>query len=107
MHRATLDDMVGGWFVGAFTPTVHDTGDVEVALKRYVLGERDERHHHKIATEVTLIVEGEVRMGDERLSAGDIIVLEPGDSSDFEALSDVTLVAVKHPGALNDKHIDQ
>ena len=106
MRRAKLDQMIGGWFVGAFVPTVHHTHDVEVALKRYVAGDTDVRHHHKLATEITLIVEGEVRIGDERLSTGDIMVLEPGESADFEALTAATLVAIKHPGALGDKHID-
>ena len=31
-------------------------------------------------------------MGEAELNAGDIIVLEPGESTDFEALTDVTLV---------------
>lgn len=106
MRRATLEQMIGGWFVGAFTPTAHSTPDVEVALKRYAPGDREPSHHHRVATEVTLIVDGEVRMGAERLVAGDIIVLEPGESTDFEALTAVTLVAVKHPGAPDDKYLD-
>lgn len=106
MRRATLDEMIGGWFVGAFEPTVLATGDVEVAVKRYAAGDREAAHHHKVATEVTVVIAGRVRMGDAALSAGDIIVLEPGESTDFEALTDVTLIAVKHPGALDDKYLD-
>jgi mannose-6-phosphate isomerase-like protein (cupin superfamily) len=106
MKRATLDEMVGGWFIGDFTPTVLATGDVEVAVKRYTAGERDARHHHRVATEVTVLVEGRARMGETELAEGDIVLLEAGESSDFEALTDVTLVAIKHPGALNDKYLD-
>ena len=36
---------------------------------------------------------------------GDIISLEPGEQSDFEALTDVVNVVVKIPGYLDDKYI--
>ena len=37
---------------------------------------------------------------------GDIIVIEPNDSTDFEALEDNTVnVVVKIPGANNDKYL--
>lgn len=107
MKRATLDEMVGGWFVGDFTPTVLPTGDVEVAVKRYAAGDREASHHHRVATEVTVVVSGRARMRHTELAAGDIVVLEAGESSDFEALTDVTLVAVKHPGAKDDKYLDR
>lgn len=106
MRRATLDEMLGGWFVGGFTPTVLSTTDVEIAVKTYAAGDRDPKHHHRIATEVTVVIAGQARMGAAELKTGDIIVLEPGESSDFEALTDVTLVAVKHPGVPDDKYLD-
>lgn len=104
MRSARLEDMVGGWFVGAFTPTALSTGDCEVAVKSYRAGQREDLHHHRIATEVTLIVSGTVRMVGREWSAGDIVVLEPGDATDFEAITDATNVVVKTPGALNDKY---
>ncbi len=36
---------------------------------------------------------------------GDIIVLDPGEETDFEALTDCINVVVKLPGAMNDKFI--
>jgi hypothetical protein len=36
---------------------------------------------------------------------GDIIVLCPGETTDFEALTDAVNVVVKTPGATNDKYI--
>ena len=98
-------DMVKGWFVGAFTPTVFNTNDVEVAVKKYLKGDYEERHHHKVATEITFILEGRVRMNGAEYSSGDIISIAPNESTDFEVLEDVTTVVVKVPGALNDKYI--
>ena len=36
---------------------------------------------------------------------GDIIVLEPGKATDFEALTDAVNVVVKVPGAWDDKYM--
>lgn len=105
MNSAKLDDMVKGWFVGAFSPTAFGTENCEVAVKRYKAGEKEAAHYHKVATEITLILSGNVRMAGKDWGEGDIVVLEPGDVTDFEALTDAVNVVVKTPGALNDKFI--
>jgi hypothetical protein len=99
-----LADMVKGWFVGEFTPTLISTAAVEVAVKSYKAGDYEPVHHHKIATEITVITNGSVRMNGTEYASGSIIVLEPNDSSDFLALTDVTTTVVKIPGASNDKY---
>lgn len=103
MRKARLDEMIGGWFVGAFQPTVLHTTDVEVSVKHYRAGDRSELHHHKIATEITLIASGEVEMNGERFITGDIVVIEPNEAADFRAIADTVTVVVKHPGAPHDK----
>ena len=50
MKRAQLSDMLRGWFIGDFSPTVLSTKDVEVGVKLYKAGDSEERHFHKIAT---------------------------------------------------------
>lgn len=105
MKHHRLEGMTGGWFIGQFTPAALSSSDVEVALKRYRAGEREAAHFHKVATEVTLVVEGRVRMAGREWAAGDIVVLEPGEVTDFEALTDATNVVVKIPGALDDKYL--
>lgn len=97
--------MVKGWFVGKFTPTVLSTNDVEVAVKRYKKGDYEASHYHKIATEITVIVSGRVRMNNIEYGPDDIIVMEPNESTDFECLEDNTVnVVVKFPGVNNDKY---
>lgn len=100
-----LDSMFKGWFVGNFEPTVLSTNDVEVGVKKYKKGEYEGSHFHKIATEVTLILDGEVLMNNQKYVAGDIITIEPNIATNFKALTDVTTVVVKHPGANDDKYI--
>ena len=99
-----LADMVKGWFIGEFTPTLISTTAVEVAVKSYKAGEYEPVHYHKIATEITVITNGSVRMNGTDYASGTIIVLEPNEASDFLALTDVTTTVVKIPGAPNDKY---
>jgi hypothetical protein len=99
-----LEEMIKGWFIGKFTPTIVCTSDVEVAVKTYKAGDYEATHHHKIATEITVIIDGSVRMNGAEYTSGTIIVLEPNEESDFLALTDVTTTVVKIPGAPNDKY---
>ena len=105
MITGKLQDMFKGWFVGDFDPTLLRTDACEVAVKSYRAGDAEELHHHKIATEVTLILSGRVRMCGQEWGEGDIIVLEPGEATDFVALTDAVNVVVKTPGAKNDKYL--
>ncbi len=103
MRHTRLDHMTRGWFVGAFQPTAHHTDACEVAVRVYQAGDAEAAHFHKIATEVTLILAGRVRMVGREWEAGDILVLSPGEVTEFEALCDSTTVVVKVPGVLADK----
>lgn len=105
MKTAKLSDMTKGWFVGNFEPSLVKTNDVEVAVKSYKKGEKETAHFHKIATEITVIISGRVRMFEREWTAGDIIVVEPNDITDFEALEDSVNAVVKIPGANNDKYL--
>jgi quercetin dioxygenase-like cupin family protein len=96
--------MTKGWFVGDFTPVALKSEAAEVALKSYAAGAVEGRHLHRIATEITLIVSGQARMNDTLLQAGDIALIEPGEATDFEALTDVTTVVVKTPSVMGDKY---
>ena len=100
--------MKRGWFIGNFTPSLLKTNDCEVAVKSYKKGDYEELHYHKIATEYTVIITGRVRMNGIEYGSGDIIVMEPNESTDFECLEDGTInVVVKIPGVNNDKYMTQ
>ncbi len=101
-----LKNFIKGWIIGNFEPTLIKTNEVEVGVKRYVAGDYESAHHHKIATEITVIVSGKVEMNGVEYSENDIIVIEPNQSTDFKCLTDVVTVVVKYPGANNDKYVD-
>lgn len=104
MKTAHLTDMKKGWLIGNFEPSLYKTNDVEVAVKQYRAGDFEKAHYHKIATEFTVIVSGRVKMFGQEFTPGDIVVVEPGDTTDFRALTDAVNVVVKLPGANNDKY---
>jgi hypothetical protein len=103
MEKYKLKDMVNGWFIGNFEPTLFKTNDVEVAVKKYNSGDKESSHFHKIATEFTIILNGSARMNQHIFESGDIVVIKPGEKTDFCALSDLITIVVKIPGASNDK----
>lgn len=98
-------DLIRGWFVGNFTPTIFDTDNCEVAVKRYKKGDYEQFHHHKIATEITMIISGKVKMNGQVYKKGDIILVSPNEGTDFKALTNTTNVVVKVPCVKGDKYI--
>jgi mannose-6-phosphate isomerase-like protein (cupin superfamily) len=104
LQRYNLDHFTKGWFVGNFSPTLIATDAVEVAVKHYRAGEAETAHYHKVATELTLIVSGRVRMSGEEVGPGEIIKIEPGQATDFVPLTDTTTVVVKLPCVNGDKY---
>jgi quercetin dioxygenase-like cupin family protein len=106
VHR--LENFTKGWFLGDFVPSLFKTPDFEVAVKKYVKGDRESAHRHMIAMEWTVIVNGKVIFSDGKndyvLEEGDIMEIFPGETFSFEALEDTDTVVVKSPSVSNDKY---
>jgi len=100
-----LGEFWGGWFVGNFEPTLVPSSECEVALKRFAKGDTEPMHHQVQATEVTVIISGRCRIGAYELGPDDVIRIAPREAADFEALTDVVLVAVKYPSLPEDKRL--
>jgi mannose-6-phosphate isomerase-like protein (cupin superfamily) len=105
MEKHNLEHMFKGWFIGNFEPTLFNTDAVEVAVKKYQAGAVEAAHYHKVSTEFTVIVSGEVRMKQQFFASGDIVRIEPGEITDFAALTDTVTVVVKIPASQNDKYL--
>ena len=105
MKHDHIADMTKGWFVGDFSPSVARSVNCEVGVKSYPAGAYEAAHCHKIAVEITAIVSGSARMFGCVFGAGDIITIEPGEITDFEALTDTVTVVVKLPSVAGDKYL--
>jgi len=101
--QARIEDFKLGWFIGNFTPVILHSTDFEVAFKTYKTGEMEVAHYQKTAVEITLVIEGQCRLGDVVLNRGDLLRLEPLEVADFEALTDCSVIAIKCPSNPSDK----
>lgn len=104
IRTAHINDMIKGWFVGDFHPSILKTKDFEAAVKEYKKGDKEEKHMHKIGTEVTVIVRGKVIMCDRVIKEGQMILMEPGVATSFEALEDTITFVVKNTSVIGDKY---
>lgn len=104
MIKKNLNNFVKGWFIGDFNPTLLKTNDFEVSIKRYKKGDYEKSHTHKISTEYTVIITGEVEMNNKKYKEDDIIIISPSEYTDFRCLTDVITCVVKTPSEKNDKY---
>ena len=103
--KININDFIGGWFIGNFHPTLLQTSEFEVAIKKYKKGDYEKSHFHIIAKEFTVIVTGVVRMNNIIYNEGEIIIINENDATDFEAITDTITLVVKTPSVTNDKYI--
>ena len=106
MNKNNLNEFIRGWFVGDFEPSLLKSKEVEVAVKKYVAGQMEDKHIHKIATEITVIISGEVEMNGIRYVADDVITIEPYEKTDFKCITDAITVVVKMPCISGDKYVE-
>jgi mannose-6-phosphate isomerase-like protein (cupin superfamily) len=105
MKKYVLNEMVGGWFIGNFEPSVYNSKDFEVCLKRYKKGDKEAAHFQHTATEYTLVVSGRIRLGERHFGENEIIEIPPLEIADFESLTDSIVVAIKTPSNPSDKKL--
>ena len=105
MKSFKLSDFTRGWVIGDFEPSVFRTKNFEFGVKTYKKGDKEKKHLHKIADELTVIVSGKFRMNDKVYQVNDVIWIEPNDIVDFECLGDGATAVVKIPSVKNDKYV--
>lgn len=106
MRIHKLRDMTKGWFVGDFSPSAHKA-DYEIGLKKYSAGDSEPKHHHRLATEFTVVVSGKISMNSVVFCEGDIIEVEPFEDIKFNCVEDATTVVFKTASVAGDKYITE
>lgn len=104
MKVSRIEDYTRGWFVGNFEPSCFNTKNFEVGLLNHKKGEYWPSHTHKVATEINLLIEGEMTIQNRKLLSGDVFILEPNEIADPIFLTDCKLVVIKTPSLPNDKY---
>jgi hypothetical protein len=100
-----LNEFIKGWICGAFIPSLFISDKFEIAIKRYKAGDHDQSHIHKVADEITMIIDGFVDMNGIKYHSDDIILIERGETTDFTAITDATTCVIKIPCVKGDKYL--
>ena len=103
MKKTNLKDFTNGWFIGDFEPSIFKNPDFEVCVKNFLKGEVEAAHFQRVATEVTLVLSGEVRMGNNKLVEDEVLIIYKDEVCDFEALTDCKVLGIKFPSLPGDK----
>ena len=106
MIISNLTDFPKGWIIGDFNPSLFLNKNVEVSVKYFKSGDLEPSHKQLIATEITVVVSGKIRMKDLILVEGQIATIPPGEFADFEALTACSLVCLKYPSIPSDKVLE-
>ena len=103
MKRNKLSQFKGGWFIGAFKPSLLPTKEFEVAFKTHQQGDSWPAHYQEKATEYNLLVRGRMTIGKDIFNDGDLFVVPPGEVVKPIFLTDCDVVCVKVPSLPGDK----
>lgn len=103
MIKSHISKFKNGWFIGDFEPSVLKSKNFEAGVKEFKEKETESAHYQKVAFEITVVISGEVRMGEYLLKEDDLLVISPGEICDFEALTDCKVLAIKFPSLPEDK----
>jgi quercetin dioxygenase-like cupin family protein len=99
-----MSDMLRGWFIGDFEPSVFRTKQFEVGVLTHRKGEKWSEHYHKVATEINVLLEGSMSVNGIHISVGDVFVIEPNESSAPVFHEDCKVLCVKTPSVIGDKY---
>lgn len=104
MNIFKMSDMLRGWFIGDFEPSIVRTKAFEVGILTHKKDEDWGEHYHKIATEYNVLLKGKMSINGTVLNEGDIFILEPMETALPVFMEDCTVLCVKVPSVIGDKY---
>ena len=105
MITGRLEDMVRGWVVGDFEPSLLKTKDFEVAILLHKKAEEWPAHYHKIATEYNILLSGSMSVCGKELVEGDTFTILPNEVAAPVFYEDCRIVCIKVPSIPGDKYL--
>ncbi len=103
MEIFRIEEMVGGWYAGDFSPAAYKTKDFEICYKKHVKGEEWPKHYHKEADEINYLRSGKMIIHGREINQGDIFILRKHEIADPVFLEDCEVFIVKTPSVPGDK----
>jgi len=105
MEVYKLKDMKGGWIVGDFFPVVYRPKQGELSVKRHPKNQKWEKHLHKKAVEVNILIRGRMIICGQKLKKGDVFVIKKNEIAEPQFLTNCEIVCFKSGSYKNDKYI--
>lgn len=102
-----LTDYKRGWVVGDFKPSVWRTDKCEVGLRWNEKGYKVDRHYHTLGTEYVVFAGGKHRINDQVFGDGDMTIIRPYMSSEYECLEPGYCLTVRDISISGDKYEGQ
>ena len=103
MKKFRIEDMVRGWFVGDFSPSVINTDKFEVCYRKVRKGQDEKKHFHRLTNEITVVVRGRIQINGETFVEGDIFLIDKEEIVDSVVLEDSEIIAVRDGSHPDDK----
>jgi hypothetical protein len=103
MEIYNLRDFKNGWYVGDFEPSIYKSGEFEASVKFFLPGQSEPSHKQKIATEITVVISGCIKINNTIFRSGEIIVITAGEFADFFCIEESALAVIKFPSLPSDK----
>lgn len=103
MKISRIENTEKGWFVGDFPKAAFQSKDFEVSWRIHPAEQKWDLHYQEIATEINLLIEGEMTLNGTKLVSGDVFILDPYEITDVHFITDCSIVCVKTPSLPNDK----
>ena len=97
-----------GWFVGKFNPALIKSEEFEFGYKRIAKNTKPDYHYHKLKTEYTILIEGEIYCESTSTLIKPIscIKMNPNEKNDQFFTKDSLILIINSPSVMNDKYID-
>jgi len=103
MKTNRIENAKNGWMVGLFDGAILKS-NFEVCYRGLTAKTKIQPHHHKLSTELTLIIKGQMIVNGQTLEDGDIFIIEPNETLECEVIEDTQIVVVKDKSYPCDKH---
>ena len=105
MKKYKLKEMVNGWIVGDFDPSLFKTKDFEVGYHQYKKNCETQNHYHKLSEEINVVIKGDVEINGDRFKKGDIFVIDLYMVSESKFHDDTDLIVIRTSSNTSDKYL--
>jgi CTP:phosphocholine cytidylyltransferase-like protein len=103
MKTSHLNDMIRGWLIGDFEPSIYRTKDFEIGYLSHPKGQVWAPHVHNKADEINVLIKGKMRINNEDIEEKEIFIVKKGMLTSSIFLEDCEILCIKIPSLPHDK----